>query len=178
MKKRIVALLALCLLGGGAYAQKSDVIPELPVPHKISAIEMQDLNEQVAQLPGFGEKDLLIFYIDPDKHKQNEDFTFEIEENGKASGPNIMGYGIINLKDTRFPKGIVRSMARKRTAKNGATVLVDPDRRLANKWSLGDCNNMFVLLVVSKQGELVFCKKGELSAADKAEFYEMIKNYR
>ena len=176
MKKRVIALLTLGFVSIGAYAQKD--IPELPIPHKVSAIEMQALNEQVAQLPGYGEKNLLIFYIDPDKHSQNEDFTFEIEENGKASGPNIMGYGVINLKDTRFPKGIVRSMARKRTAKNGATVLVDPDRRLATKWSLGSCNNAFVLLLVSKQGELVFCKKGELSAADKAEFYEVVKNYR
>ena len=45
---------------------------------------------------------------------------------------------------------IVDPVARKRTEKNGATVIADPDRRLAKRWGLGDCNNMFVLLVVSK----------------------------
>jgi len=33
-------------------------------------------------------------------------------------------------------------------------------------------------MLVSKDGELVFCKKGELSEADKADFYEMVKKYR
>ena len=176
MKKRVIALLTLGFVSIGAYAQKD--IPELPIPHKVSAIEMQDLNEQVAQLPGYGEKNLLIFYIDPDKHKQNEDFTFEIEENGKASGPNIMGYGIINLKDTRFPKGIVRSMARKRTEKNNATIIADTDNIVEQQWGLGECNNWFVIMFVTKDGELVFCRKGEFSEQDKKDFYATIDKYR
>ena len=57
-----------------------------------------------------------------------------------------------------------------RTEKNGATVLADQDRIVSRKWGLGDCNNKFVLLIVSKEGELVFMKKGELSEADKTEF--------
>ena len=69
-------------------------------------------------------------------------------------------------------------MARKRTEKNGATVITDPDRTLAQKWGLGDCNNQFVLMIVSKEGELVYMKKGELSKADQEEFYEVVKKYR
>ena len=175
MKKSILTLLAL-FVAIAVNAQNAQVLDNLP--HKVENIEMVDLNNAPTQIPHYGEKNLLIFYIDPDKHKQNEDFTYEMEENHLASGPNIEGFGIINLKDSMFPNGIVRSMARKRTAKNGATVITDPDRRLAKKWELGDCNNMFVLMVVSKQGELVFCKKGELSEADKKEFYDFIQDYR
>lgn len=176
MKKGVISLLALMfIMTANAQNNTQDV---KPLPHKVSNLELVDLQNEATTIPHFGEKNLLIFYIDPDKHKQNEDFTYEIEENHLASGPNIEGFGIINLKDTKFPKGIVRTMARKRTEKNGATVIADPDCVVAKEWGLGDCNNMFVLLVVSKQGELVFCKKGELSAADKAEFYEVIKNYR
>lgn len=51
-------------------------------------------------------------------------------------------------------------MARKRTEKNGATVITDPDRTLAQKWGLGDCNNQFVLMIVSKEGELVLHEEG------------------
>ena len=69
-------------------------------------------------------------------------------------------------------------MARKRTEKNGATVITDPDRTLAQKWGLGDCNNQFVLMIVSKEGELVFLRKGELSDADKEAFYETIEKYK
>ena len=58
------------------------------------------------------------------------------------------------------------------------TVITDPDRTLAQKWGLGDCNNQFVLMIVSKEGELVYMKKGELSKADQEEFYEVVKKYR
>ncbi len=43
---------------------------------------------------------------------------------------------------------------------------------------MGDCNNQFVLMIVSKEGELVFLRKGVLSDEDKAAFYETIEKYR
>ena len=33
-------------------------------------------------------------------------------------------------------------------------------------------------MIVSKEGELVYMKKGELSKADQEEFYEVVKKYR
>ena len=72
---------------------------------------------QSCKLPSWGEKHILIFYVDPDRHK--EAFTYELEENRRASSPKIESFGVLNLKDTKLPKGIIRSMARKRTAKNG-----------------------------------------------------------
>ena len=76
------------------------------------------------------------------------------------------------------PNGMARSMAKKRTSKNGAVVLADEDRILSTAWGLGDCNNQFVLLLVSKNGELVFVRKGELSEKDKEAFYEVLDKYR
>ncbi|MCH5329971.1 MAG: hypothetical protein J1E04_03320 [Alistipes sp.] len=149
------------------------------LPEKVQNVTVKDLDGKATQIPQFGEKNLLIFYIDPDKHKQNEAFTYELEANGRAAGENIMGLGIINLKDAPMvPNALARSLAKKRTEKNGATVLADETGAVRDSWKLGDCNNMFVLLVVSKEGELVYCKKGELSNADKEEFYEFIQAYR
>ena len=92
---------------------------------------------------------------------------------------NLGGY----LKDTPYtlpmvPNGMARNMAKKRTAKNGALVLADQDRILSKAWELGDCNNQFVLMIVSKEGELVFLRKGVLSEQDKADFYETIEKYK
>lgn len=173
MKKQII-MLAMLLGASLAYAQ------ELQLPHKVDNVELEDLNGEKVTLPMWGEKNLLIFYIDPDKHKQNYQFTVDLEENHAASGDNIYGFGIVNLKDSWYPvpNSTIRSMARKRTEKNGATVITDPDRTLAQKWGLGDCNNQFVLMIVSKDGELVYMKKGELSKADQEEFYEVVKKYR
>ncbi len=168
-------LCALAMLAvTGAKAQNS----AKPLPHKVSDVTLYDLDNNLCTLPEYGEKNLLIFFIDPDKHRQNQDFTEELEENGRAKGPGIYGFGIVNAYDSGLPTKWIVSAARSRTAKNGATVLADKDGVLPKAWGLGDCNNMFVLLLVSKDGELVFMKKGELSDADKAEFYKVVANYR
>ncbi len=43
---------------------------------------------------------------------------------------------------------------------------------------MGDCNDSFVLMLVSKEGELVYVHKGELSEQDIEEFYSVIDKYR
>lgn len=120
----------------------------------------------------------MIFYIDPDARKQNEAFTYELEESHRADSPQIFGFGIINAKDTWFPNSAIRGFARKRTAKNGALVLIDDDRTLSEKWGLEDCNDQFVLLFIDKSGQLVFMRKGELSEQDKQDFYQVIDRYK
>ena len=168
--KRVVFTLLGLMMALAVTAQENN--------NKLQNVELMDLKKQPTMLPWWGEKHLLIFYVDPDRHKQNEDFTVEIEENHAAEGENIEGFGVLNLKDTMLPSGIVRTMARKRTEKNGATVLADTDRTLAKAWGLGDCNNQFVLMLVSKDGEMLFLRKGELTEEDKAEFYRVVKLYR
>ena len=171
--KVIVGLAAAVLTLSTATASAQEL------PHKVQNVELLDLDGNPAKLPHFGEKNLMIFYVDPDRHKQNEDFTYELERNHRASGDNIYGFGIMNLKDApMIPNGMARSMAKKRTEKNGATVLADEGRVLSTKWGLGDCNNQFVLLIVSKEGELVFMRKGVLSQEDKEAFYQTIEKYR
>lgn len=179
MKKRILSLFAViaCVaISSSAMAQKQDEMQ--PLPHHVENLELLDLKGNPAMMPYFGKKNVLIFYVDPDRAKQNDDFVTDMEENHRAAGENIEGFGILNLKDTMFPGGIVRAMARKRTEKNGATVVADPDRIVATQWGLGDCNNKFVLMLVSKEGELVFCRKGEFTEQDKKDFYNIIDKYR
>lgn len=149
------------------------------LPRAVKNVSLLDMDGKPAKLPYYGEKNLMIFYVDPDRHKQNADFTEELEKNHRASGDNIYGFGVMNLADAPMvPNGMARSMAKKRTEKNGATVLADQDHTLSEAWGLGDCNNQFVLMLVSKEGELVFLRKGVLSDADKKAFYEVIDQYR
>ena len=63
-------LLLLPLLGMSVA-----VSAQSSLPRKVSDVTLLDLNGDPTQLPYWGEKNLLIFYIDPDRHKQNEDFT-------------------------------------------------------------------------------------------------------
>lgn len=178
MKKGIISLFAvLFTISVGAQENKAEDVVQ-PLPHKVENLELRDLRNKPAKMPYWGEKNVLIFYVDPDKHRQNHEFTVEMEENHLATGENIEGFGIINLKNTTFPNAIVRAIARKRTEKNHATIITDPDCSVAKEWGLGDCNNMFVLMIVTKEGELVYCKKGELTKEEQQEFYKIVDAYR
>ena len=142
------------------------------LPRKVRNVEVQDLDAKKARLPWWGEKNLLIFYVDPEVPRQHHDFITPIEETGRVQGPNIEGFGIVNLKDAVYPNNLVRQIADARTAKNGATILCDPDHYISSAWRLGDCNNMFVIMLVNKAGELVFVHKGEMNEEDQKRFIE------
>ncbi len=171
--KNVLVMFAALLATSVLSAQEN------AVPRKVDNVRLLDLDGKAATLPMWGEKNLLIFYVDPDHHKQNNDFTVDMEQNHRAEGDNLYGFGVMNLKDAPvIPNGMARNMAKKRTEENGATVLADQERALATAWGLGDCNNKFVLLLVSKEGELVFMRKGELSKEDIDAFYKTVQQYR
>ena len=136
MKKRIFALLAMVFLCSTASAQDNKDKPlEVPLPHKVENLEIVDLYNKATKLPMWGKKHLLIFYVDPDRHRQNHEFTVELEENHGAEGEDIYGFGIVNLKDTWLPNDIIRALARKRTEKNKATIITDENRSVAKQWA-------------------------------------------
>ena len=148
------------------------------LPRKVRNVELQDLDTKKARLPWWGEKNLLIFYVDPEVPKQNHEFISYIEETGRVQGPNIEGFGIVNLKVAVYPNSVVRKIADARTAKNKATILCDPDHWISSAWRLGDCNNCFVMMIVSKEGELVYVHKGEMDEAEQQRFIAIADKYR
>ncbi len=172
MKLRTLLILAFALVGFTLTAEAQ------ALPRKVRNVEVQDLDAKKARLPWWGEKNLLIFYVDPEVPKQNHEFITYIEETGRVQGPNIEGFGIVNLKDAIYPNDVVRKIADARTAKNGATILCDPDHYISSAWRLGDCNNMFVIMLVNKAGELVYVHKGEMNEADQQKFIEAAEKLR
>jgi len=172
-----IALVAIAM-NAKAQEKNTDKYAAVELPHKIENIMLGDTYGEPATIPYWGEKNLLVFYVDPDRHRQNHDFTVEMEEQQYAAGDNIYGFGIVNLKDTWLPNNLICTLARKRTEKNNALILADTGRLVSEKWGLGDCNNKYVLLIISKEGEIVFCRKGEFSEEDKKEFREVVQKYR
>ena len=174
MKKIFLLLVAIFVVS----AVEAQV---LETPRKVENLTINDINGNPTTLPEFGQKNLLIFYVDPDSYLKggaNKKLSDELEENGRAAGAAIRGFGVMNFPDTGLPKNMVRNMARKRAAKNGATILDDDQQLLKKEWGLGDCNNKFVLMVVSKEGELVYCAKDDLDEAGVEAFYQFIDKYR
>lgn len=171
--KSIILTIAAIIAAMTAFAQP------LEQPRKVENLNLTDLKNQPAQIPHWGEYNLLIFYADPDHPTQCSDFCQDMEDNHRAAGDNIYGLGIVNLKDAPLlPNAIVRKIAYNRTKKNKAVILADPDRTVSTEWGLGECNNKFTLILISKEGELIYYHKGEFSEEDEAEFYRTIEPYR
>ncbi len=172
MKMKLVLLSIAAIFAIGTLSAQR-------LPKRVSDVTVLDLDGNPATLPNWGKKHLLIFYVDPDRPRQNHQFTVEMEENKRCESPNVYGFGVMNLKDAPLiPNGLARSIAKKRTEKNHATILSDQGRILADAWGLGDCNNQFVLMIVSKEGELVYIHKGEHSEEEKEEFYRALEPYK
>lgn len=153
----------------------------LSVGCKVENLTISDLNGNPTVLPYWGEKNVLIFYVDPDAYlngNKTADFAAEIEENKRAQGPGIEGFGIMNFPDTGLPKDLLRKICRKRTSKNGAIIIDDDKHLLKNAWNLGNVNGKFLLILVDKQGIVRYIRREPMDAAGKAEFYEMIENYK
>ena len=174
--RKLFLMVALLGIGFAAEAQEAC--------QKVENVTLKDLSGADVTLPYFGEKNLFIFYIDPDTALKsfgghpNYKFSDEIEERKVSSGPNLFGFGILNLGDTGLPKKIVRNQARKRTSGNGGLVLEDPDNTLSRAWGLGDCNGKYLFIVVSKEGEIVHLQKEKVTEADKEALYETLAKYR
>ena len=120
--KKIFLLLAAMFVATSVEAQ------ELSLPRKVKNLTIKDIAGNSVTLPEFGEKNLLIFYVDPDSYLKggaNKKLSDELEENGRAAGAAIRGFGVMNFPDTGLPKNMVRKIARKRVEKNGATILDD-----------------------------------------------------
>ena len=181
MYRIIFALSILAALSLSAMAEEKVEPVQAELPHKVSNVTIKTLRGEVADLPYFGEKNLFMFYIDPDTGltgNKNYKYSDVLEEKGVTNGPNMYGFGVLNLKDTALPKSIVRSMARHRTAKNNGFVMDDSNHTIRDAWQLGDCNNKFCFMIVTKEGELVFFQKEEMDKQAQVEFLDWVEQYR
>ena len=172
MKKMGWIALAFVMVCGcvGGYAQSEK--------KKVSAIKIYDANNEQAEMPQFGKKNLLIFYVDPDHANQNKEFRENLEKN-QINSDEIYGFGIVNLKDAPLlPNSIVRAMVRKKVKQTGAAIYTDPDNLVSKAWGLGDCNDKFVLMFVTKEGRIEFLSKGEMTPQQIDEFWRVIDKYR
>lgn len=175
MKRCFVILTALSF-SVTAWAQQTQG-PRLPV--NVPNVTLTGLNKNPADFPDYGEKHMMIFYVDPDAHRQNREFQTELEaKQQELYSPGIQAYAIVNLKDTIYTNAIVRAIAERRTKDNPSVNLADAGRILPGAWGLGDCNGKFCLLFLNRDCELVYFRAGEFTTQNKADFYDTVARYR
>lgn len=179
MKFRFYTLTLIALFS--VVTSMAQEMAEQPLPRKVPNVTVKTVRGEISQIPHYGEKNLFMFYIDPDTGltgNKTYRFTDDIEERGVDKGPNMFGFGVLNLADTFLPKKLIRKLAAKRTEKNHGLVLDDSSHTLRDAWGLGDCNNKFIMMIVSKEGELVYMQKEEITKEGEEKFFEIIEKYR
>ena len=168
---KIFITLVLSILSLTSFA-KNDTIK------KVSQVIITDAKNKKMEVPQLGEKHLLIFYPDPEVATQNSHLTDYLEDNPIESD-SIYAFGIVNLKDAPFfPNALVRLISRQKIKKTGAQIFFDPNHAIKDGWNLGEVDDTFTILFVTKEREIIFLKRGKLSDSDVKEFYSVIEKYK
>lgn len=168
---RLFITLILSLICISGFAQNDTL-------KKVSQVVITNAENEKIPVPQLGEKHLLIFYPDPEVATQNSHLTDYLEEN-QIESDSIYAFGIVNLKDAPFfPNALVRFIARQKIKKTGAQIFFDPNHAIKDGWNLGEVNNTFTILFVTKDREIAFLKRGYLTESDVKEFYEVIDKYK
>ena len=170
MNKFIITL-ALSLATLSLFAQ-SDTL------RKVSQVTITDANNVKMLIPQFGEKHLLIFYPDPEAATQNSHLTDYLEEN-QIESDSIYAFGLVNLKDAPFfPNALIRFISRQKIKKTGAQIYFDPNHAIRDGWNLGEVDDTFTIIFITKDREIAFLKRGYLNESDVKEFYRVIDKYK
>ena len=157
-------------------------------PYRVVNPTIVTLNNDPSALPDYGSRHMFLFYVDPESYVR-ESANRELEKELKADGkmgmqgktysPDIQGYAVLNLADTKLPSGLVRSVVKMVLGKNVPSLnFADNDHSLRNAWKLPDVNNKFVLMFVTKDGDLVFYRESPMTPEDKELMYNTIQRYR
>lgn len=147
-------------------------------PLVLDNVEIADLDGNATHIPHWGETNLVIFYIDPDRRTLNSEFAQMLRRDYANHNKDLQCMGIMNLKDApMIPNALVRKVAKRREASDGTPIFADKERLIAKSWGLGDCNNTIVTIIIDKRGELVYLRKGVLADDDIELFCEIIDSY-
>ncbi|MBT3235591.1 MAG: transcriptional regulator [Bdellovibrionales bacterium] len=103
----------------------------------------------------------VLFYVDPDEKESN----LKLEEalsDAKFPRENYQSVAIINMAATWLPNFAIASSLESKQKKYPNTIYVkDLKKVLVSGWGMGD--DSYNVLILSKQGKILFYKKGTLN---------------
>lgn len=147
------------------------------VGEKVHSVKIMNMDNDTVSLPLLGQKNLLIFYADPGRPRQNQSFR-DYFKSHPINSPNVGSYGIINLAAAPLiPNSLIRKMARKETAGTDGKIYLDPDHVLSSAWKLGGAKNNFAVIFINKEQVIEFYKAGQLTPEEQKQVIELVKKY-
>jgi uncharacterized protein len=149
MNKIIILSVLLLFFSSSSNAQYGKII------QKIKLVDVNDIPEDI---PYLGEKVLTLFYVDPDVEEITDPIADALVEK-KYTVERFGAIGVVNCKDSWVPNTVITSIAELKQKKfPEASVLLDKNYLLPDAWSLGNCDNVAIILVVGKDLKIKFVK--------------------
>ncbi len=147
------------------------------VGEKVGPVNVLDMNNQSVSLPMLGQKNLLIFYADPNHSQQNKGFRDYMKLH-PVHGPNVDSYGVVNMAAAPLiPNSVIRKMARKERKGTNGQVYFDPNEVLSSAWNLRGANDNFTIIFVNKDRVIEFYKAGQLTDEEQEQILQLIEKY-
>ncbi len=116
----------------------------------------------------------ILLYMDPDKKDQAMPLLNKIN-NKRFDKNRYSTVAIVNLAATWMPNFALKAMLKKKQKELKNTIFVfDDNKYLIDKWGLkdNDCN----VLVVDKNGKILYEKKGKMSKDDIKKIFDIVEN--
>jgi len=137
----------------------SSLIPlfSLSVNQQLSKLTIRDANNNPATIPDFGSKVLTIFYNDTEASDIGDPLVDALKAKG-FSKAKCRGIGIANLKDSIAPNWLIRKIIEGKIKKYNQTILTDVELTVPSMWSLGNCNNKSVCIIIGKDTKVKYIK--------------------
>lgn len=174
MKKILAAVMVMLLCGVfNVFAA------ELKVGDKASDFSLKDSKGDTYSLnsPAFQGKVMSVLYVDPDE----KDLNAHVED-AFLKDPQLdrnvryKGLGITNLKATKMPNFLLKSVIKSKQAKTGAVILLDDNYTILNLWGLK--NHTSSLVILDKQRICRYVFNGKLPPAEVEKALKIIKDYQ
>lgn len=145
------------------------------VGEKVPDVKVLNAENDTVYLPGFGEKNLVIFYPDPAHARQNKNLQDYLKVH-PIDSPEIDSYGIVNLAAAPLiPNGLIKRKAEKAVRGTRGRVYFDPDNALSRAWHLGDVNRASCVILVGKDKVIRFFKAGQVNDTEMQQVIDWIK---
>jgi predicted transcriptional regulator len=173
MKKTILAVFFVLLFSFTVLAA------ELKVGEKAPDFSLKDSQGKTYTLDSdeFKGRVLSVFYVDPDAKDLNthvEDAL--LKDKGLDRDKAYKSFGITNLKATKMPNFIVKSVIKDKQEKTRAIILLDYDYTILNLWGLK--NHSSNLVVLDKDRICRYLYKGKLPPDEASRAINIIKEYQ
>lgn len=136
------------------------------VGQELTNVELRDgSTDKPSPIPDFGKKVIAVFYTDADVADMNDPLA-DVLKAKNLDETVYRGLGIANLADSKAPNFIIKGVVKGKIDKYKSTILTDADHSLSKGWTLGDCNNTSVVLVLGKDKKVHYLHKGGIRGKD------------